>query len=76
MKDKPNNLHVVLIAMPNFHEDKLNNLQAEKSRDNPSFPDLDKRDLYTCIVSQLSRNKYCLNQFTSNSLAPVYDDLP
>ena len=27
----------------------------------------DKRDLYnTCIVSQLSRNKYCLNQLPSS----------
>ena len=29
----------------------------------------DKRDLYnTCIVSQLSRNKYCLNQQPCNNL--------
>ena len=31
----------------------------------------DKRDLYnTCIVSQLSRNKYCLNQRGSHTQWP------
>ena len=46
--------------------------------DRPSPPSLatqqasrahDKRDLYnTCIVSQLSRNKYCLNQLLISNL--------